>query len=1411
MPTDTGMTYPFPYKTENGLFGEPPDPFVVQNLEVIHNAHVGETLAVDVAITTPTVTSNDVNATRVTSTVFIATANQNQYNTTGSDMDFTTADMNPEFNFKNQDAQTYFSTINAGEYKGTVTTNIASLNAPLLSTQTNTHTGSNNESGYSARTSTDQLDLVMKQTGRGQIRTSSDAFGLDITLPGPSKSLRLSTNAIDRLTVQDSGVDIPVLGANTPGSIAATTLTSTTLTTTNTSNVNPDSMTAPNQIAGGMVIAKTLLAGNIDKTPVGAVIPSTGQFTSLTATSIDGTPIGSTTPSTLRGTTINTTDTTDFTIDIGTNVVNSFSAPNNIAGGIGFQRIYAKELILYTPNSTDDALRVVRGNAALTTVTSDVIQTVELTATDITVQSPGDYDSTIPKPSISTLGGVFVTRGLSASVLKSRSTLDADSGFGIGSIVSQGGILAAKAISGLEIRARSTLDSDAFADTAPLYSDGGAIIKKALLSARIAVTDTTTASTTSGPFLCQGGAHFEKNIVSILTNNATSTTTGAVRLLGGLGVAKDVWADQFFGRKSTVTEELLLEGPSSQLTVEGSVDFEKDLYVKEHVRTGSLLISPSTSGTATTTIDSDGIDTSNILADEVRTIALKISNASSGTPTTKIDDTGFSTEKTATFNANITCGDIESTGTISANKVRAATNFKLASDDTVTPFTLINNEGIDTNNLHVVHNATIDELLQSDTLEVLGPGNSTSTSTGAVTITGGVGVAKDLWADNVFTSQGRFSSSTSSSSTSTGAVTITGGLGVGGKINTGSIQATTEIKIGNTTISPTSLITNNITINGTITNTEYSTLKSDVSTLKTDVSTLKTDMTTVKSNITSLDGRVTSLEGRVTATETVANGAASSATSAGTAAAAAQSTATAAAAAAGAADALAVAAGAAAASAQSTANSALTAAGAAQTSANTAQTTANSAVASAAALTIALGVTNGNLGTLTTRVNGIDGQLVPVLQVITRNTTTNLNDVTVSGVLTAANITAPTGAWTASSLHLTGSGTALSVDNNTTIGGTLDVTGIVTGTAATFSGNVGVVGFLKVGNASTPGRLKFASSSTDYTLLGVNSSDDVTNTRIILSGSARSGAAGVIQYISVGAGSTHDFFGSATTIATGSIRTGFLTLSGTGTALSVTNNVSIGGTLGVTGTCTLGVVSSGALSATTLTATAAGTALTVTNNANIGTLNLQGAGTALSVNNNATVGGNLTVLGSLAGGATTITTLSATNGTFSGTLGVTGTSTLGVLNSGAHSATTLTATGAGTALTVTNNVTVGGSVTAASFIGPTTGTHTGAIVGTTGSFSGALTGTSLVLSTTLNVTSFTTLGPLQVLNDASIGGDLGVIGDTSMNALNAASIICRGAGVAFNVFEDALIQGSLTVSTNMIISGMVPSIHFRNL
>jgi len=64
---------------------------------------------------------------------------------------------------------------------------------------------------------------------------------------------------------------------------------------------------------------------------------------------------------------------------------------------------------------------------------------------------------------------------------------------------------------------------------------------------------------------------------------------------------------------------------------------------------------------------------------------------------------------------------------------------------------------------------------------------SSSTTTGALKITGGAGIAGQL---NVGGATSKFTASTASTSTTTGSVVVTGGVGIGGEINVGSTVST---------------------------------------------------------------------------------------------------------------------------------------------------------------------------------------------------------------------------------------------------------------------------------------------------------------------------------------------------------------------------------------------------------------------------------------------------------------------------------------------------------------------------------------------------------------------------------------------------------------------------------------------
>ena len=335
----------------------------------------------------------------------------------------------------------------------------------------------------------------------------------------------------------------------------------------------------------------------------------------------------------------------------------------------------------------------------------------------------------------------------------------------------------------------------------------------------------------------------------------------------------------------------------------------------------------------------------------------------------------------------------------------------------------------------------------------------------------------------------------------------------------------------------------------------------------------------------------------------------------------------------------------------------------------------------------------------------------------------------------------------ASALQLSGSGTALNVTNNATVGGSL-VIGSPTG-GSQGSGTLNVPA-LFVNGVSVTGS----------------------------AGGTPGGSASDLQFYGAGgfAGdSTLTFNASAKQLGASS-----LLLSGSGTALNITNNGTVGGTLGVTGTSTLGTVNgSGAA-----TFSGSGTGLAVTNNASVGgTLGVTGTLTASGGITGTLTGGaslDLPLVGGTVTGTSTFNyagtalTLGATsNATIGGTLGVTGISTLGSVNgSGAA-----TFSGSGTGLAVTNNAAVGGSL-------GVTGTLT-ASGGITGTLTG---GASLDLplagGTVTGASAFNYAGTALTLgttSNATIGGTLGVTGTSTLGTVNAGGLITSSTGSTYGV------------------------------
>lgn len=300
----------------------------------------------------------------------------------------------------------------------------------------------------------------------------------------------------------------------------------------------------------------------------------------------------------------------------------------------------------------------------------------------------------------------------------------------------------------------------------------------------------------------------------------------------------------------------------------------------------------------------------------------------------------------------------------------------------------------------------------------------------------------------------------------------------------------------------------------------------------------------------------------------------------------------------------------------------------------------------------------------------------------------NLN----GGAFTAASVTGTTGTFS-STMGITG---------NTTIGGTLGVTGAFTGSSLTLSGNEIVGGTLSVTGAST-----FAAISGTNGIL--------SGTLGVTGNTTFGGTVGITGALN---GSSAAFSGNGTVGGTLGI-TGNSTFGGTvgitgalsGSSASFSGNGTVGGTFGVTGTSTLAAVNAtnGNFTGTFHAGgnadfdgsmdiagdTTLGGTLDVATDAVIG--NDLDVGRNLDVDGALAVAGaaqtnSLTVTNSSILQAVTATTIAASgNSTFGGTLGITG------ALSGSTAAFSGNATVGGT-LGVTGNTTVGGTLAATGVI-----------------------------------------------------------------------------------------------------------------
>lgn len=395
------------------------------------------------------------------------------------------------------------------------------------------------------------------------------------------------------------------------------------------------------------------------------------------------------------------------------------------------------------------------------------------------------------------------------------------------------------------------------------------------ISGNLTLDPAGTLTTIESDLQVNGELNFTGQLLATSVENAVSTTTGAIVVSGGVGMAKDLWV----GGNATVVGDLVVRGNttvvnSTQTSITDPVldlgieTDGADLIVDDGNDRGLLFHYNTSSGTSSYTRSFLGMDNNTeTLIYKTRVItgaageyipqfinsgtwgsakfgSLVLNDATPG----GLPDTGaLQVEGGASFGGDVyanqyfdSTGLIVSTATIGTYVVTQA----LAGTDISIDSNITNpGRGVVTiNNTSTLQTVTQRGSTTTVALTFANQTQATSTTSGALIVSGGVGVGGDLWASNLYsagslvvteasigslgvtainagtdtavsTSTGvivvwntstldtvanrgstttaaiNITNTTSSTSTDTGALIVTGGVGIGGSVYAGNIYS----------------------------------------------------------------------------------------------------------------------------------------------------------------------------------------------------------------------------------------------------------------------------------------------------------------------------------------------------------------------------------------------------------------------------------------------------------------------------------------------------------------------------------------------------------------------------------------------------------------------------------------------
>ncbi len=551
---------------------------------------------------------------------------------------------------------------------------------------------------------------------------------------------------------------------------------------------------------GGLTIAPTA-AGTINNVAIGTVTRGAGNFTTLNSNAL-----------------------TRFTD--ATQSSNTTSGGVVMSGGVGIGKK------LYVGATTTTAGIVSTGAVNLSPNNQNV--TISPTGTGSVAISPatGGTINNMTIGNVNQLPGSFTA--LNASGLAKVTNTSASTSISSGALVVSGGVGIAD---DLFIGGSGTMVGLTATGTTSINPPNNNVSIQPTGSGTVTIAPATAGNMNN---MNIGSVTRASGAFTTLTSNSTTTMTattqsstsanGAVVISGGVGIAKnlnvggnlDVVGSLTLGGGSTVIESttLQVEDPTIQIGGNPQSDDSKDRGIEfgwhtgTASRTGFFGFDDSTGrftfipeATVVSDVYSGTIGTANINVEGNITSANANINGGEidGTP---IGDNNRSTGKFTTLNANgnTTLGNAN-TDTVTFN-ARIASALVPSADDTYD----LGTSSVQWRNLYIDGTANIDSL-SADTVNI-DAGSIDNTSIGSTTRS--TGAFTTLTANSGVT----FTANTASTSTSTGTLVVTGGVGVSGKITTGTITAGGITSTGavnlspanaNVTISPTG--TGEVTIN----------------------------------------------------------------------------------------------------------------------------------------------------------------------------------------------------------------------------------------------------------------------------------------------------------------------------------------------------------------------------------------------------------------------------------------------------------------------------------------------------------------------------------------------------------------------------------------------------------------------